>query len=168
VFSITLHFDKEVFKNVLCTKRTQDFSIWVTKTFLKCNFYGNGVWWYAIFLRLNSEGEQFFCKQGRLAKKLLYYRVLIIQLLGKCLRGNKIAPLRHEGRAERGPSAEGVQFYCPSSTYPAIVLLVLYSIAIFLQCDPVCKKIASLLSLDAKKLHTISLHFHKNCILKRF
>ena len=91
-----------------------------------------------------------------------------MELLGKCSRGNKIAPLWHEGRAERGPSAKGVQFYCPSSTYPAIVLLVLYSIAIFLQCDPVCKKIAPLLSLDAKKLHTISLHFHKNCILKRF
>ena len=91
-----------------------------------------------------------------------------MELLGKCSRGNKIAPLWHEGRAERGPSAKGVQFYCPSSTYPAIVLLVLYSIAIFLQCDPVCKKIAPLQCLDAKKLHAISLHFHKNCILKRF
>ena len=91
-----------------------------------------------------------------------------MELLGKCSRGNKIAPLWHEGRAERGPSAEGVQFYCPSSTYPAIVLLGLYSIAIFLQGDPVCKKIAPLQSLGAKKLHTIRLHFHKNCILKRF
>ena len=29
----------------------------------------------------------------------------------------------------------------------------------------VCKKIAPLQSLGAKKLHTIRLHFHKNCIL---
>ena len=81
---------------------------------------------------------------------------VIMEVLGKC---SGLAPL--------GPRAKGVQFYCPSSTYPAIVLLGLYSIAIFLQGDPVCKKIAPLQSLGAKKLHTISLHFHKNCILKR-
>ena len=113
--------------------------------------------------------SQFFSKEISSIFVLYLYSFSTsnMELLGKCSRGNKIAPLWHEGRAERGPSAEGVQFYCPSSTYPAIVLLGLYSIAIFLQGDPVCKKIAPLQSLGAKKLHTISLHFHKNCILKR-
>ena len=32
-------------------------------------------------------------------------------------------------RAERGLRAKGVQFFCPSSTYPAIILLVLHFIA---------------------------------------
>ena len=75
-------------------KEDTRFSVWVTKTFLECNSYGNGDWWHAIFF-INFEGEQFFCKQDCIAKKLLYYRVLIIQLLGKCSRGNKIAPLWH-------------------------------------------------------------------------
>ena len=51
------------------------------------------------------------------------------ELLGMCLRGKKIAPLWHKGRAEQGTHAKGVQFFCPSSTYPAIILLVLHFIA---------------------------------------
>ena len=37
-----------------------------------------------------------------------------------CLRGNTIAPLRHAFLASLGTCAKGVQFYCPSRTYPAI------------------------------------------------
>ena len=48
------------------------------------------------------------------------------ELLYKCERGNKIAPLQHKCQEK---CAKGVQFYCPSSTYPAIVLLTLYFIA---------------------------------------
>ena len=48
------------------------------------------------------------------------------ELLDKSESGNKIVPLQHKRRAKRGMHAEGMQFYCPSSTYPAIVFLVLY------------------------------------------
>ena len=48
------------------------------------------------------------------------------ELLDKCERGNKIAPLWHKCRGKWGINAKAVQFYCPSSIYPAIVLLVLY------------------------------------------
>ena len=41
------------------------------------------------------------------------YKVLIIQLLDKCFSHNKIAPWL-------GTCVKGVQFYCPSRTYPAI------------------------------------------------
>ena len=53
------------------------------------------------------------------------------ELLHKCERGNKIAPLWHKCWVKRGmcKCTEGVKFYCPTSTYPAIVLLVLYFIA---------------------------------------
>ena len=51
------------------------------------------------------------------------------ELLQKCERGNKIATLQHKCWAKQGMSAEWVQFYCLSSTYPAIVLLVIYFIA---------------------------------------
>ena len=50
-------------------------------------------------------------------------------MLDKCKRGNEIAPLWHKCQAKWGMCAKGVQFYCPSSTYLAIVLLVLYFIA---------------------------------------
>ena len=50
------------------------------------------------------------------------------ELLDECERGNKIAPLWHMCQAKWGTSAKGVQFYCPSNTYPVIVLLVLYFI----------------------------------------
>ena len=36
------------------------------------------------------------------------------------MRGNKIAPLWHTCLASLGTRAKGVQFYCPSRTYPAI------------------------------------------------
>ena len=36
------------------------------------------------------------------------------------MRGNKIAPLRHAWIASLSTYAKGVQFYCPSRTYPAI------------------------------------------------
>ena len=51
------------------------------------------------------------------------------ELLDKCQMGNTIVPLWHKCQEEQ--DAERVQFYCPSSTYPAIVLLVPYLIAIF-------------------------------------
>ena len=41
---------------------------------------------------------------------------------------NKIAPLLHKRQEKQDMCAEGVKFYCPSSTYPAIVLIVLYFI----------------------------------------
>ena len=41
-------------------------------------------------------------------------------MLDKCLRGNKIAPLRHTCLALLGTCAKEVQFYCPSHTYAAI------------------------------------------------
>ena len=47
-------------------------------------------------------------------------------MLDKCERRNKIAPLRHKCQTKRGMCVKGVQFYCPSSTYPAIILLVLF------------------------------------------
>ena len=47
-------------------------------------------------------------------------KVLIIKLLDKCLRGNKIAPLQHAWLTSLSMCAKGVQFYCPSCTYPAI------------------------------------------------
>ena len=50
------------------------------------------------------------------------------ELSHKCERGNKITPLWHKCRAKWGKRAKRVQFYCPWSTYPAIVLLVLYFI----------------------------------------
>ena len=52
-----------------------------------------------------------------------------IKLLHKCLRGNEISPLQHKCQAKRDMRAEGVQFYFPASTYPVIVVLVLYFIA---------------------------------------
>ena len=51
------------------------------------------------------------------------------ELLDKWERGNEIPPSWHKCWAKRRTSTEGVQFYSPSSTYPAIVLLVLYFIA---------------------------------------
>ena len=50
------------------------------------------------------------------------------ELLDECERGNKIAPLWHMCQAKQGMHAVEVQFYCPSSNYPAIVLVVLYFI----------------------------------------
>ena len=47
---------------------------------------------------------------------------------GKFEVGKKFAPLWHKGRAEQGTHAKGVQFFCPSSTYPAIILLAFYFI----------------------------------------
>ena len=44
-------------------------------------------------------------------------KVLIIQLLDKCLRGNKIAPLQHTCLTSLGICAKGVQCHCPSRTY---------------------------------------------------
>ena len=44
------------------------------------------------------------------------------ELLDKCERGNKIAPLWRKCWSKQSTDAEGVQIYCPSSTYPAIVL----------------------------------------------
>ena len=59
----------------------------------------------------------------------------------QCARGNKIAPLWHKGRAKRGPRAEGVQFYCPSSTEPSIniIFTLFYCLTIeqfLMQPDP--------------------------------
>ena len=54
------------------------------------------------------------------------------ELLNKCERGNKLEPLLHKCQAKQGTRRrEGVQLYCPSSTCPAILLLVsvLYFIA---------------------------------------
>ena len=48
------------------------------------------------------------------------------ELLHKCERGNKIAPLRHKCQAMRGTPAEVVQLYSPSKTYPAFVFLLLF------------------------------------------
>ena len=45
------------------------------------------------------------------------------ELLDKCKKGNKIAPFRHKVQAKQGQSD------FPLSTYPAIILLVLYFIA---------------------------------------
>ena len=42
------------------------------------------------------------------------------ELQDKCERGNKIAPLQHKCQVKRGKHAEGMQFYCPLSTYPAV------------------------------------------------
>ena len=50
-------------------------------------------------------------------------------MLDKCERGNKIASLWHEYQAKGGTHAEGEQFYSPSRTLLAIVLLILYIIA---------------------------------------
>ena len=61
-----------------------------------------------------------------LYKKLLY-STYNIQLLDKCLRGNKIASLRHMRLPSLSTCAKGVQFYYPSHTYPAI----LYCTSIF-------------------------------------
>ena len=47
-------------------------------------------------------------------------KVPIIQLLDKCLRDNKIAPLQHVCLASLSTCTKMVQFYCPSRTYPAI------------------------------------------------
>ena len=47
-------------------------------------------------------------------------KVLITQLLDKCLRDNKIAPLHHPYIALLSTCAKSVQFYCPSHTYAAI------------------------------------------------
>ena len=44
----------------------------------------------------------------------------MIQLLDKCLRDNKIAPLQHGRLTLLSTYAEGMQFYCPSRTYPEI------------------------------------------------
>ena len=43
------------------------------------------------------------------------------ELLDKCERGNKIAPLQHKCQVKQGMHAKGVEFYCSSSTYAAIV-----------------------------------------------
>ena len=43
-----------------------------------------------------------------------------MQLLDKCLKGNKIAPLR--------TCVKGVQLYCPSCTYPAIPYCTIFLI----------------------------------------
>ena len=43
-----------------------------------------------------------------------------MQLLDKCLRGNKIAPLQHAYLALISTCAKGVQYYCPSRTYQTI------------------------------------------------
>ena len=51
------------------------------------------------------------------------------ELLNSCKRGNKIAPFQHNCRVKWYLSAKEVQFYSPSSTYAANVLLVLYFIA---------------------------------------
>ena len=45
-----------------------------------------------------------------------------------CLRGNKIAPLRHAGLDLLGTCAEGVQFYRPSHIYVAIPYCTIFSI----------------------------------------
>ena len=53
-----------------------------------------------------------------LSNEINYY--LIVQLLDKCLRGNKIAHLQHACLVLLGTCAKEVQYYCPSHTYPAI------------------------------------------------
>ena len=47
--------------------------------------------------------------------------MLIIQLLDKCLKGNKIAPLR-----SLATCAKGMEFYCPSRNYPAMSFILHY------------------------------------------
>ena len=47
-----------------------------------------------------------------------YY--LMIQLLDKRYRGNKLARLQHACLDLLSTCAKGVQFYCPSRTYPLI------------------------------------------------
>ena len=47
------------------------------------------------------------------------------------MKAIKLHPFDASAKGKRGMEAEGVQFYCLSSTYSAIVLLVLYFIAIF-------------------------------------
>ena len=59
-------------------------------------------------------------------KEIKYY--LLIQLLDKCLRGNKIASLRHSCLTLLGTCAKGVQFYGPSRTYLAILYCNIFSI----------------------------------------
>ena len=49
-----------------------------------------------------------------------FNEVLIIQLLDQCTRSKKISPLRHACLATLGTCVKEVQFYCLSSTYPAI------------------------------------------------
>ena len=46
-----------------------------------------------------------------------------------CLISKKIAPLWHMGWVEQGPRAKGKHFFCSSSTYPVIILLVFYFMA---------------------------------------
>ena len=44
------------------------------------------------------------------------------------MRGNKIAPLWHICLALLSTCAEGVQFYCPSRTYPAIPYCTIFQL----------------------------------------
>ena len=46
------------------------------------------------------------------------------ELLDKCEGGNEIAPLWHMCQPKWDTHAKRVQFYCPSSNYPAIVVLL--------------------------------------------
>ena len=55
-------------------------------------------------------------------------KVLIIQLLDKCLGGNKIEPLWHTCLTLLGTCAKGVQYYCPSYTCPAIPYCTIFLI----------------------------------------
>ena len=48
--------------------------------------------------------------------------------IGKIVQSIKLHPFDASAK-QRGIHAEVVQFYCPSSTYPIILLLVLYFIA---------------------------------------
>ena len=73
------------------------------------------------------------------------YCVVIIQLLDKCLRGNKIASkeslqhacltlhgTQHTCLTLLGTCAEGLQFYCLSLTYPAFPYCTIFPL--FEQC----------------------------------
>ena len=51
-----------------------------------------------------------------------------MQLLDKCLRGNKIVPLQHACASPLRTCVKGVQLYCPSCTYPVIPYCTIFLI----------------------------------------
>ena len=56
-----------------------------------------------------------------------------MKLLGKCLRVNKFVLLQHVCLASLVTCPEGVQFYCPSHTYPAILFCTIFPFSEY--CD---------------------------------
>ena len=78
---------------------------------------------------ISLSGLRFFGAVKPLTMGLNYENSAINNCWISAREGNKIAPLQHKCQVKQGMRAKGVQFYYPSSTYPAIILLVLYFIA---------------------------------------